>query len=55
MFRESVAGEVRLRKQAYSGDATCFGKLVPLRLANRVQVEIANHQREQALQLGNIG
>jgi len=49
MFRESVAGEVRLRKQAYSGNTTCLRKLVPLRLANWMQMKIADHQREQAL------
>jgi hypothetical protein len=55
MFRKGVASEVRLREKAYSGNAASLRKLVPLRLANRMQLEIGNQQREQALQYGHIG
>ena len=42
-----VAGDVRLRKQAKTGDAASAGKLMPLRFADGAQLHAANHDMEE--------
>jgi len=47
VFREGVAGPMRLRQKAEAGDASRARELVPERLTDRVQVEVFHHPAQQ--------
>ena len=50
VFGKSVAGDVRFRKQAHSGDAAGVGELMPLGFAERMQIELADECTEEGFQ-----
>ena len=55
VFGKRVAGNVRFRKQAHSGDPAGMRKLMPLRFAERMQVQFADERSEKFLERALIG
>src|SRR5882762_8629822 len=55
IFGERVAGQMRFRKQAHPRDATRMRELVPIGLAERMQVQLADQRVEERFERVQIG